>query len=185
MQSDLLQTKQFDHCHKLMILSLFIFLADQNSRRREKLVKQQTLQTLHCILTKKNMGRDHSPSGDRRERRREKDKNRRRHRSRSVEKSRERKRSRSPRDRHVDRRPRSESPIDVDKPTTTRHSIYIYQDSKLLPHVVYFGEGPFKYYVSTRLGGGGFRNWPFLLTNSTQRLGGWVRKSQKSCLREI
>lgn len=33
MQSDLLQTKQFDHCHKLMILSLLIFLADQNSRR--------------------------------------------------------------------------------------------------------------------------------------------------------
>jgi hypothetical protein len=36
MQSDLLQTKQFDHCHKLMILSLLIFLADQNSRRRGK-----------------------------------------------------------------------------------------------------------------------------------------------------
>ena len=36
MQSDLLQTKQFDHCHKLMILSLLIFLADQTSRRRGK-----------------------------------------------------------------------------------------------------------------------------------------------------
>ena len=36
MQSDLLQTKQFDHCHKLMILSLLIILADQNSRRRGK-----------------------------------------------------------------------------------------------------------------------------------------------------
>ena len=124
MQSDLLQTKQFDHCHKLIILSFLIFLADQNSIRRGKTrqIANFTNTPLH-FEEKKNMGRDHSPSGDRRERRREKDKNRRRHRSRSVEKSRERKRSRSPRDRHVDRRPRSESPIDVDKPT--RHSIYI------------------------------------------------------------
>ena len=52
MQSVLLQTKQFDHCHKLMILSLF-FLQNKIQEEEEKRVKQQTLQTLHCILTKK------------------------------------------------------------------------------------------------------------------------------------
>ena len=104
---------------------IFIYFSCRSKfkkKRKTRQIANFTNTPLH-FDEKKNMGRDHSPSGDRRERRREKDKNRRRHRSRSVEKSRERKRSRSPRDRHVDRKPRSESPIDVDKPT--RHSIYI------------------------------------------------------------
>ena len=32
---------------------------------------------------------------------------------------------------------------------------------------------------------GGFRNWPFLLTNSTHRVVMWVRKPPKTCLRNI